>query len=194
MTRFAPRPGRNTDGKPIKVQLNIFQVQRLPRGDIYQYDVSLSLSGQSRHSTYRSRSLYLPIQRIAELWSRRSGAHVEYRVSLRRPAENGCATAINSHGELIGVLTFDIHFDLQLWTRSSQKLPRGEERITVDLDAEAGKTTTSDRQSNYYCVIKQTKVLHMEYLTSYLQKKVSWDATVLECMSKFGVAVLLNSN
>lgn len=44
VTRFAPRPGHNTDGKPIKVQLNIFQVNRIPRGDIFQYDVSLTPS------------------------------------------------------------------------------------------------------------------------------------------------------
>ncbi|RYO84000.1 hypothetical protein DL766_001866 [Monosporascus sp. MC13-8B] len=40
--RFAARPGLNSEGKPIKVQLNIFNVQRLPRGDIFQYDVTVS--------------------------------------------------------------------------------------------------------------------------------------------------------
>lgn len=74
---------------------------------------------------------------------------------------------------------------LHIGNRSSQKLPKGEERINVDLDAEAGKTGAPGRQSLYYCVIRQTKTLHMEYLGAYLQRKVSWDSTVLECMSTF---------
>ena len=73
--------------------------------------------------------------------------------------------------------------DLHVSNRSSQKLPKGEERINVDLDAEAGKTAVPGRQSMYYCVIRQTKTLHMEYLGAYLQRKVSWDSTVLECMN-----------
>ena len=107
----------------------------------------------------------------------------------RRPAESGCTTAINSPGKPIVTkfksLYLLSHHNLCPWNRSSQKLPRGEERIAVDLDAEAGKPSVPGREGKYYCVIKQTKVLHMEYLTSYLQQKVSWDSTVLECMSEF---------
>ncbi|KAK9423636.1 putative Piwi domain-containing protein [Seiridium unicorne] len=41
-TPFAKRPGFNTDGKPILVQLNLFAVTNLPGGDIQQYDVNVS--------------------------------------------------------------------------------------------------------------------------------------------------------
>ncbi|KAI1111144.1 Piwi domain-containing protein [Nemania sp. NC0429] len=40
--RFTSRPGFNTEGKPIQVQLNIFPVKGFSSNDIYQYDVSIS--------------------------------------------------------------------------------------------------------------------------------------------------------
>lgn len=40
-TRFTARPGYNTQGKAVQMQLNIFQVLDWTDNDIYQYDVSL---------------------------------------------------------------------------------------------------------------------------------------------------------
>ncbi|KAI1421193.1 Piwi domain-containing protein [Xylaria sp. FL1777] len=41
-SRFTRRPGFNTQGKPIQVQLNIFPVTGFASSKVYQYDVSIS--------------------------------------------------------------------------------------------------------------------------------------------------------
>ncbi|KAI1851294.1 hypothetical protein JX266_003369 [Neoarthrinium moseri] len=41
-TRFAVRPGMNTEGKPIQVYLNCFPVTAVPNADIYQYDINVT--------------------------------------------------------------------------------------------------------------------------------------------------------
>ncbi|KAJ8130082.1 hypothetical protein O1611_g3549 [Lasiodiplodia mahajangana] len=41
-SQFTSRPGFNTQGKPIQVQLNIFPIIGFETRDIYQYDVSIS--------------------------------------------------------------------------------------------------------------------------------------------------------
>lgn len=64
--------------------------------------------------------------------------------------------------------------------RSTKSLPRGEHRITVDLDKEAGK---EGRNSVHYFQIKATTIIRMQMLKAYLQQKAEWDTHVLECMS-----------
>ncbi|KAI0814058.1 Piwi domain-containing protein [Xylaria sp. FL0064] len=41
-SRFTRRPGFNTQGKPIQVQLNVFPVNEFSSKKVYQYDVSIS--------------------------------------------------------------------------------------------------------------------------------------------------------
>ncbi|KAI8626209.1 Piwi domain-containing protein [Xylariaceae sp. FL1651] len=49
-TRYTPRPGYNTTGKPIQIELNIFPIQGFHEQDIYQYDVSVSPIDESKNS------------------------------------------------------------------------------------------------------------------------------------------------
>jgi hypothetical protein len=57
--------------------------------------------------------------------------------------------------------------------------------MIVDLDAEAGKTSTM----THYFQIRQTKTVRLQYLHAYLKKEASWDSHVLECMSEFVVCL-----
>ncbi|KAI1259661.1 Piwi-domain-containing protein [Xylariaceae sp. FL1019] len=45
--RFAARPGYNTVGKQIKVQLNVFPILSYNKQDVYQYDIALSPSNDT---------------------------------------------------------------------------------------------------------------------------------------------------
>ncbi|KAF2963456.1 hypothetical protein GQX73_g10126 [Xylaria multiplex] len=57
-TRFTSRPGFNTQGKPIQLQLNVYPVMDFTNSAIYQYDVSIS-----PEPTKESRAL------IKKLWN-----------------------------------------------------------------------------------------------------------------------------
>ncbi|KAI0517034.1 Piwi domain-containing protein [Xylaria bambusicola] len=48
--RFTVRPGFNTSGKPIQVQLNVFPVNEFKDNKVYQYDVSISPEPQKASS------------------------------------------------------------------------------------------------------------------------------------------------
>ncbi|ETS85814.1 hypothetical protein PFICI_03839 [Pestalotiopsis fici W106-1] len=65
---------------------------------------------------------------------------------------------------------------------STKTLSRGEHRITVDLDKEAGKPPGGNN-TVYYFQIKATTTIRMQMLTAYLQQKAQWDTHVLECMN-----------
>ncbi|RYP69891.1 hypothetical protein DL771_005834 [Monosporascus sp. 5C6A] len=148
-TRFTARPGLNSEGKPIKIQLNIFNVQRLPRGDIFQYDVTVSPNERN------SRPL------VKKVWNSNKVQNVLEEAS--------------ADGKWL--------YDGNKLAWSSKRLPRGEERIAVDLDREAGREPSDRRPSAYYCVIKYTKTVRLDYLRAYLQGKASWDSHLLECMN-----------
>lgn len=66
--------------------------------------------------------------------------------------------------------------------RSSDDIPRGEARFEVDLDAEAGREP-GNKPRRFQVRILKTKVIRMEYLKAYVDQKVAFDNTVLECMS-----------
>ncbi len=66
--------------------------------------------------------------------------------------------------------------------RSSKKVPKGEERINVDLDKEANKPDSG--RGKFTLVIKFTKIVRLDFLAAYLRRQSSWDNTVLECMSR----------
>jgi eukaryotic translation initiation factor 2C len=67
-----------------------------------------------------------------------------------------------------------------LLPRSSTNVPSFS--LEVDLGADEGRP---GRQRNQFTVeVKQTCKVRMEALKGYLEGKVGWDNTVLECMSK----------
>jgi eukaryotic translation initiation factor 2C len=52
----------------------------------------------------------------------------------------------------------------------------------VDLDVDEGRPS---RKNNIFTVeVKQTCKVRMEALKAYLDKRMTWDNTVLECISK----------
>ncbi|KAI4596997.1 hypothetical protein KJ359_004907 [Pestalotiopsis sp. 9143b] len=141
---FVKRPGFNTTGRPINIQLNLFPVTSLPTGDIHQYDVVVSPNPKD------SRAL------VKKVWNSQA---VQAWVASTR-----------------GKWLYDGH--KLAW--STKSLPRGEHRITVDLDKEAGK---EGRNSVHYFQIKATTIIRMQMLKAYLQQKAEWDTHVLECMN-----------
>ncbi|KAI1131443.1 Piwi domain-containing protein [Nemania abortiva] len=63
-SRFTPRPGFNTQGKPIQVQLNIFPVMGFETGNIYQYDVSVSPAEKETKPLMKKLWHSEPVQKI----------------------------------------------------------------------------------------------------------------------------------
>ncbi|KAI2616817.1 Piwi-domain-containing protein [Hypoxylon sp. NC1633] len=83
---------------------------------------------------------------------------------------------------------------------SSEKIERGETRITVDLDQLKEKAMKEHelvakkvaRQSVYSLTIRQTTTVRLSYLKAYLQGKIAWDSHVLECMNFFDHCIRQN--
>ncbi|CAJ2509448.1 Uu.00g144740.m01.CDS01 [Anthostomella pinea] len=149
-SRFTARPGFNTSGKEVKVQLNTFPVVGWKDQDIIQYDLSVSPNPKD------SRAL------IKKVWNSRA---------VTQFLEKNGGTWL---------------FDGNKLAWSSAKIPRGEMRITVDLDNEAGKTNKLvGNKGVYYLHGKQTNVVRLAYLKTYLEGKIPWDSHVLECMNFF---------
>ncbi|KAK6855717.1 Protein argonaute [Apiospora arundinis] len=69
-TQYARRPGFSTDGKSIKVQVNIFPVKQWPTGDIVQYDVNVSPNPNDSRALVRKVWESAPVQS----WLKKSGA------------------------------------------------------------------------------------------------------------------------
>ncbi|KAI0024005.1 Piwi domain-containing protein [Xylariomycetidae sp. FL0641] len=74
-------------------------------------------------------------------------------------------------------------FDGNKLAWSSERIPRNELRLTVDLDRESGKPANPKRVSVYYLKVLQTKAIRLAYLKTYLDGKIPWDNHVLECMN-----------
>ncbi|KAI1385411.1 Piwi-domain-containing protein [Hypoxylon trugodes] len=154
-TRFTARPGYNTEGRPIKVQLNLFAVLGWQDLEIYQYDVSVSPNLKES----------APLMK--KVWHSK--------------------TAQKELAKLGGKWLYDGH--KLAW--SSQKVERGELRVTVDLDSPAEKPQEQPNpnkkkaNSPYYLSVRQTKAIRLSYLRAYLLGKISWDEHVLECMNFF---------
>ncbi|KAI0129177.1 Piwi domain-containing protein [Xylariales sp. AK1849] len=151
-TIFTKRPGFNSEGKPIKVQVNIFAVKEVPQGDIYQYDASLFRLVNVSPNPKDSRAL------VRKIWE-------------SRPVQ----TWLRSTGSK---WLFDGH--KIAW--SAKPIPRNEWRITVDLDAEAGKTPIG-RDGVFKITIREATKIRMQYLKAYLSRQADWDNPVLECMN-----------
>ncbi|KAK0713074.1 ribonuclease H-like domain-containing protein [Lasiosphaeria miniovina] len=64
---------------------------------------------------------------------------------------------------------------------SKNKVP--ELRVTVDLDAEEGKT--SRKNNTFLFRLKPTSRIRLETLFAYLNGQMDWDNSILECMSFF---------
>lgn len=55
-------------------------------------------------------------------------------------------------------------------------------RITVNLDEERGKP--ANENNTYYVIIRNTGTIRLNALRAYLEGKMDWDNSVLECMSE----------
>lgn len=58
-----------------------------------------------------------------------------------------------------------------------------EVRITVNLDEERGRAT-SNTDNTFYVIIRSTGTIRLHALRAYLEGKMDWDNSVLECMSE----------
>ncbi|KAI1101620.1 Piwi-domain-containing protein [Jackrogersella minutella] len=156
-TRFTARPGYATQGKPIKVQLNIFPVTNWTDSDIIQYDITVSPNLKESHAL------------VKKVWNTKTVTE-----ALRKQG-----------GRWL--------YDGSKLAWSSEKITRGETKITVDLDGLKEKAAAEHelvakkvaRNSVYYLSIRQTTTVRLSYLKAYLQGKISWDNHVLECMNFF---------
>ncbi|KAK8101784.1 hypothetical protein PG999_012158 [Apiospora kogelbergensis] len=61
-TQYATRPGFSSEGKAIKIQVNIFPVQKWPTGDIFQYDVNISPNPNDSRALVRKVWESAPVQ------------------------------------------------------------------------------------------------------------------------------------
>ncbi|KAI1468209.1 Piwi-domain-containing protein [Daldinia caldariorum] len=154
-TRFAARPGFNTDGKGIKVQLNLFPVTSWKDKEIYQYDIIVSPNPRDSNAL------------VKKVWNTKT--------VTEELAKKG------------GMWLYD--GSKLAW--SSEKIDRNEARFTVDLDSLKEKAEHEDiakkvgKTSVYSLTIRQTTTIHLSYLRTYLEGKISWDTHVLECMNFF---------
>lgn len=68
--------------------------------------------------------------------------------------------------------------------RSKHKI--GEQRITVDFDAEKGRQPRPDREADKcYVVIRPTTSIRMAVISAYLAQQIQFDKSVLEAISEF---------
>ena len=88
--------------------------------------------------------------------------------------------AASLHGEHVWSLVATQFSDIY---RAPTLLDRGEARVKVDLDRD--RPADKKRDNLFYCIIiKQTTEIKMVALQAYLGGKMSWDTSVLECMSE----------
>ncbi|KAL3426357.1 eukaryotic translation initiation factor 2c [Phlyctema vagabunda] len=63
-------------------------------------------------------------------------------------------------------------------------MPRGEERMMVDLDAEQGRTPREGKDPNVYkVIISQTKSVRLAIIEAFLSRKIQFDNSVLEAIT-----------
>ncbi|KAI2467323.1 Piwi-domain-containing protein [Annulohypoxylon bovei var. microspora] len=156
-TRWTARPGYCTQGKAIKMDLNIFPVLSYRDMDIYQYDIIVHPNLKNSNSL------------VKKVWNAKT-----------------VTDALQKQG---GKWLYD--GSKLAW--SSEQIPRGEARITVDLDALKVKAAEEHEQvvkkveknSVYYLTIRQTSKIRLSYLKNYLSGKFEWDTHVLQCMNFF---------
>lgn len=65
--------------------------------------------------------------------------------------------------------------------RTSYKVP--EQRCVVNLDEEQGRQPGPKGPDTVLCIIRPTKALRMASLEAYLNKKMAFDNSVLECIN-----------
>ncbi|KAI1136441.1 Piwi-domain-containing protein [Hypoxylon sp. FL0543] len=154
-TRFAARPGYSTEGKPIKMQLNIYPVVTWPDTEVYQYDVTVKPNLKESHALVKK---VWNTETVTEALAKQGGKWLF----------DGRSLAWSS--KMIDRNEARIAVDLD-----GLKEKAGHEDIVKKVE----------RQSVYYLTIRQTAVIRLSYLKAYLQGKVSWDTHVLECINFF---------
>ncbi|KAJ2982189.1 hypothetical protein NUW58_g6496 [Xylaria curta] len=111
-SRFTRRPGFNTQGKAIQVQLNVFPIENFAGGDIYQYDISISPEPK-KESRALIKKLWNsePVQKIIGdaggkwlydghklAWSSKTLSRNEFRVSVDLDADKPNSRRVGSSG------------------------------------------------------------------------------------------------
>ncbi|KAI1152469.1 Piwi domain-containing protein [Nemania diffusa] len=99
-SRFTARPGFNTQGRPIQVQLNIFPVTGFETREIYQYDISISPEPKTPGALTKKLWYSEPVQRFINnaggkwlcdgkmlAWSSKQIDRNEFRVSIDLDAD-----------------------------------------------------------------------------------------------------------
>ncbi|OTA96575.1 hypothetical protein M434DRAFT_8770 [Hypoxylon sp. CO27-5] len=154
-TRFAARPGYNTEGKAIKMQLNLFPVINWPDTEVYQYDISVSPNLRDSHAL------------VKKVWNTKTVTEAL--------AKQGGMWLCDGHKLAWSSKKIDRNE-----TRITVDLDSLKEKAQhKDIAKKVA------RQSVYYLTIRQTSVIRLAYLKAYLQGKVSWDSHVLECINFF---------
>ncbi|KAI0121915.1 Piwi-domain-containing protein [Daldinia grandis] len=154
-TRFAARPGFNTDGKPIKVQLNLFPVTSWADKQVYQYDIVVSPNPKDSNSLVKK---VWNTKTVTEELAKKGGMWLY----------DGSRLAWSSEKIDRNEARFTVDLD-SLKERAEHE----------DIAKQVGKTSV------YSLTIRQTATIRLSYLKAYLQGKISWDAHVLECMNFF---------
>ncbi|KAI0836920.1 Piwi-domain-containing protein [Hypoxylon sp. FL0890] len=154
-TRFTARPSYSTEGKSIKMQLNIFPVVTWPDTEVYQYDISVNPNLKDSHAL------------VKKVWNTKTVTEAL--------AKQGGMWLYDGHKLAWSSKKIDRNETRITVDLDSLKEKAGHEDIVKKVA----------RQSVYYLSIRQTNVIRLSYLKAYLQGKVSWDTHVLECINFF---------
>ncbi|KAI1371293.1 Piwi-domain-containing protein [Hypoxylon crocopeplum] len=154
-TRWAARPGFNTEGKPIKIQLNIFPVIGWSDMEIYQYDINVTPNQKESGAL------------VKKVWNTKTVTEV-LRGQGGKWLYDGSKLAWSS--EKIDRNETRVTVDLDSLKDKAEH---------QDIAKKIAQTSV------FYLIIRQTKTIRLSYLKAYLQGKISWDSHVLECMNFF---------
>ncbi|KAL7619906.1 Protein argonaute [Parahypoxylon ruwenzoriense] len=156
-SRFTPRPGYNTEGKPVQVQLNLFPVASWADLEIYQYDISVFPNHKASIALVKK---VWNTQTVIEALRTKGGKWLYDGNKLAWSSEK----IDRNEARIVVNLDYLKHKEAQ--------------------NKEIYKKAT-DNNSVYYLTIRQTTTIRLSYLKRYLQGSIGWDSHVLECMNFF---------
>ncbi|OTB02018.1 hypothetical protein M426DRAFT_25033 [Hypoxylon sp. CI-4A] len=155
--RFSRRPGFVSDGKAIKVQLNLFPVVNWLDRDIYQYDVVVAPNPKESSAL------------VKKVWNTKT-VTAELKKKGGMWLCDGNKLAWSSQKIDLSEMRITVDLD-SLLEKPEAAHPDVAKRITSE--------------SVYYLKLTHTVKVRLGYLKSYLQGQISWDSHVLACMNFF---------
>ncbi|KAI1771467.1 Piwi-domain-containing protein [Hypoxylon cercidicola] len=160
-TVFAPRPGYNTEGKPIQMGLNLFPVSGFSDTDIYQYDITIDPNHHDSHAL------------VKKVWNNKTVT--EY---------------LNSKGGRWLCDGHKLAWSSKMIDRNEARISVNLDALKQKAAAQHKDIAKKVEKSSVFSLrIRQTKVIRLSYLRAYLSGKIAWDAHVLECMNFFDHAM-----